>query len=154
MNIPINLLSYFEQLKIDYIEGQKYCYDPIRKKMLVLTPEEVVRQLIVLYLMQAKGYPANKIKLEMGLKVNDMARRCDILVYDPQFQPYLLIECKSAKVAINDLVFKQIAQYNMTLRVPYLYVSNGLLNFCSFMNYQTASFKFLTAIPNYPDKKV
>jgi hypothetical protein len=150
MSIPINLLAYFDQLSVEYIAGQKYCYDPIRKKMLVLSPEEVVRQLMVLYLQQDKGYPANKIKLEMGLKVNKMSKRCDILVYDTAFRPFLLIECKSAKVPINDQVFKQIAQYNMALKVPYLLVTNGALHFCSAMDYTNDSFRFLDSIPTYP----
>ena len=149
MTLNINLLAYFDQLSIEYKAGQKYCYDPIRKKMLVLSPEEVVRQLMVLYLQKEKGYPANKIKLEKGLKVNQMAKRCDILVYDTAFRPFLLIECKSAKVPINDQVFKQIAQYNMTLKVPYLLVTNGALHFCSAMDYTKDSYHFLESIPRY-----
>lgn len=149
MQLDINLLTYFNGLKIKYIEGQKYCFDPIRKKYLVLTPEELVRQLIVCYLIQEKKYPLNKINVEKGLTVHGMHKRCDILVYDSAFQPFLLVECKSAKVAINNKVFNQIALYNMALKVPYLLVTNGPVSYCSAINFAQKNVEFLDKIPDY-----
>jgi hypothetical protein len=149
MMININLLEYNKSLQIENRESQNYIFDIIRKKYLVLTPEEIVRQLMIHFLIKEKGYPKNKIRVEMGLQVNTLSKRCDILIYDSNFDPLLLVECKSAKVKIDQKVFEQIATYNMTLKVPYLLVTNGPRNYCSFINHEENFFKFLKEIPEY-----
>lgn len=149
MLLDINLLKYQPKLDIEYTNNQKYIFGIIRKKYLVLTPEEIVRQLILHYLIEEKGYPKNKIRAEMGLEVNTMIKRCDILVFNKALEPVLLVECKSAKVKIDYKVFDQIAQYNMTLKVPYLLVTNGPVNYCSIINQEEKTFEFLEAIPHY-----
>lgn len=149
MLLPIDLLQYQNNLEIKYKKTQKYIFDIIRKKHLVLTPEEIVRQLILHYLIEAKGYPKNKIRVEMGLEVNQLHKRCDILVFDAAFNPVLLVECKSAKVKVTQEVFKQIATYNMTLKVPYLLVTNGPQNYCSKIDHAAQQFEFLDAVPDY-----
>lgn len=149
MLLNIDLLKYQAKLDIEYTNGQKYIFGIIRKKYLVLTPEEVVRQLILHYLIEEKGYPKNRIRAEMGLEVNTMTKRCDILIFNKALEPVLLVECKSAKVKVDDKVFRQIAQYNMTLKVPYLLVTNGPVNYCSIINQEEKSFQFLKEIPDY-----
>ncbi|CAA6801664.1 MAG: FIG00930567: hypothetical protein [uncultured Aureispira sp.] len=149
MLLDINLLQYQSKLDIKYKNAEKYIFDIIRKKYMVLTPEEVVRQLILHYLIEEKGYPKNKIRAEKGLEVNTMAKRYDILVFDQALKPLLLVECKSAKVKIDHKVFDQIAHYNMTLKVPYLLVTNGPVNYCSIINQEEKTFRFLKEIPPY-----
>lgn len=149
MILTIDLLKYQGKLAIEYTNSQKYIFCLIRKKYLVLTPEEVVRQLILYYLVEEKGYPKNKIRTEMGLEVNTMTKRCDILAYNTNFEPVLLVECKSAKVKVNQQVFEQIGQYNMALKVPYLVVTNGPVNYCAYINQAEKNFRFLDEIPSY-----
>lgn len=149
MLLDINLLQYQSKLDIKYKNAEKYIFDIIRKRYMVLTPEEVVRQLILHYLIEEKGYPKNKIRSEKGLEVNMMAKRYDILVFDQALKPLLLVECKSAKVKIDHKVFDQIAHYNMTLKVPYLLVTNGPVNYCSIINQEEKTFRFLKEIPPY-----
>lgn len=151
MLLPINLLQYQDRLRLTSNKGVAYLHCLSRKKQLVLTPEEVVRQLMLHYLIEEKHYPKNKIRVEMGLVVNTMNKRCDILVFNQQLQPVLLIECKSAKVAISQKTFEQIARYNSTLQVPYLLVTNGPHNYCSWIDQEKKTFSFLAEIPSYED---
>jgi Type I restriction enzyme R protein N terminus (HSDR_N) len=150
MQVNIDLLKFQPSLVIQKKEGQAHIYDPIRKKYLVQTPEEVVRQLFLAYLLQEKEFPKNRIRTEKMLKVNELTKRCDILVYGWEMQPYLLVECKAPNVPISDASFRQIAAYNMPLRVNYLLLTNGLTTYCCEMNYLTASWQFLENIPIFP----
>ena len=149
MLLEIDFLKYKNILDIEYTGSKKYIYDIIRKKYMVLTPEELVRQLVVHYLIKEKAYPKNKIRVEMGLAVNGLSKRCDMLIFDEDFKPILLVECKSAKVTIDQGVFKQIATYNMALKVPYLLVTNGPATYCSEIDQAEKTFRFLDDIPNY-----
>lgn len=153
MLLNIDLLKHQNKLDIEYTNSEKYIFDIIRKRYMVLTPEEVVRQLIIHYLIEEKAYPKNKIKVEKGLKVNTMDKRCDILIFDEDFEPILLVECKSAKVKVDQKVFEQIGRYNMTYKVPYLLVTNGPITYCSYISQKEKSFQFLREIPNYSDLK-
>ena len=147
--INLDLTIWQQNLRLKQEGEKRYLFDPIRKKWLVLQPEEVVRQLMIQYLIEEKAFNKNRIKIEQGLQVNELSKRCDILVYDQEVQPYLLIECKSPKVPITQAVFRQIANYNLPLRVQYLVVTNGPATFCCEMNYEESSFTFLSEIPNY-----
>lgn len=147
--LHLNLLEHQSQLKFKKVENTKQVYCVIRKKYLVATPEELVRQLLLHHLLINLNYPQTKIRVEMGVEVNGMMKRCDILVYDKDFQPFLLVECKSAKVPISSSVFEQIAMYNMTLKVPYLLLSNGVEAYCANIQYEQRSFEFLDKIPNF-----
>lgn len=153
MLLEIELLKYQDRLKVKFSNGRKYIFDIIRKKYLVLTPEELVRQLMLHYLIEEKGYPKNKIQVERGLEFNTMQKRCDILVFDACFKPVLLVECKAARVKMDQKVFEQIARYNMSLKVPYLLVTNGPINYCSYINQEAQSFHFLEEIPSYNELK-
>lgn len=151
MLLSIDLLKYQSCLHLSSKKGTAYLSCLIRKKQLVLTPEEVVRQLILHYLIEEKKYPKNRIRVEMGLVINTMSKRCDVLVFNQKIQPVLLIECKSAKVKINQKTFEQIAQYNTNLKVPYLLVTNGYSHYCSLINQANKTFSFLAEIPNYEE---
>ena len=150
MLISVDYLQYQQQLKIKSKAGKKWIFDPIRRKQLVLAPEELVRQLVICHLIESLGYNKNRIKVEKSLKVNTLSRRCDILVYDLSVKAFLLVECKAPKVEITQDTFQQIARYNMPLRVPYLLVTNGIKTYCCQINYQEQTFHFLDHIPQYP----
>lgn len=148
MNIQLNLLDYQSELKIKKEDGKRYLFDPIRKTYLVLTPEEMVRQLLIQYLLTERNISKNRLALEKALKVNTMTRRWDLLVYTKDMTPWLLVECKAPEVKITQSVFEQISAYNLTLRVPYLLVTNGIETYCCEMDYEGETFKFLEAVPD------
>ncbi|MEJ6735819.1 MAG: type I restriction enzyme HsdR N-terminal domain-containing protein [Flavobacteriales bacterium] len=136
-------------LKIKKEDGTRYIFDAIRKKYLVLLPEEWVRQNFVQFLVRDKNYAASLIAIEKGLKLNELQKRADIVIYDKQAKPVVLIECKAPKVKINQQVFEQIARYNMVFKVPYLVVTNGLEHYCAKVDFENNSFEFLKDIPDY-----
>jgi hypothetical protein len=143
----LNLPQYPIKLKEE--RGTKYIFDPIRKKYLVLQPEEWVRQNFIQFLIQEKGFPASLIAIEKGLKLNELQKRADIVIYDNRGEPIVLIECKAPKVKINQEVFEQVARYNMVFKVPYLIVTNGLEHYCAKVNLNANSFEFLKELPEY-----
>ena len=128
-------------------ETKRYIFCLIRHKWLVLQPEEFVRQLILHYLIEEKGYSKNNITVEKGITVNELSRRCDILVFDKNTAPILLVECKSPKISITEAVFQQIAAYNLPLKVKFLLLSNGIDTYCCEVNHKEKSWQFLSAIP-------
>jgi len=145
--LPLNLPPY--PFKISDAEGRLSLFDEIRKKHIVITPEEWVRQHFVQYLINQKHYPKTLIKLEGGLRFNGMAKRTDIVVFNPSGQKILLVECKAPSVAINQKVFDQIARYNMTHKVPLLAVSNGLQHYYCRIDIENQQYKFIEDLPDY-----
>ena len=126
-----------------------YIFDEIRKKFIVLTPEEWVRQNLIQFLMQEKKYPRSLIKLEGGLKLNTLQKRSDILLFNKYGEKIMLVECKAPSVKVSQETFDQIARYNFIHRVKYIVVSNGLHHFCSEIDFEKESYKFLKEIPEY-----
>ena len=147
MNLNINFFQYQESLKLKSENRKRYLFDPIRKKYLALQPEELVRQLIIQYLVQEALFPLCRIAVERQLKVHEMTKRCDLLVFDANYKPFLLIECKAPQVAITERVFEQIAHYNILLKVSYLVASNGIETYCSAIDHRKKKFQFLDYIP-------
>ncbi|MES2591900.1 MAG: type I restriction enzyme HsdR N-terminal domain-containing protein [Bacteroidota bacterium] len=141
----LNLPSYEFKLKQQGLRTQ--IFDAIRKKYVVLTPEEWVRQNFLQYLIQDKKFPASLIAVEAGLKYNQLQKRMDVLVYDKQGSPHLMVECKAPGVKITQDVFDQIARYNMVFKVKYLVVTNGLHHFCCQMDYTENAYQYLEQIP-------
>ena len=106
-------------------EAEKdFIFDEIRKKWIRLTPEEWVRQNFIQYLIQNKKYPASIIAVEKEIKLGDLKKRCDIVVYKSHL-PWMIIECKEQNVLMNDVVLQQTLRYNITLQVQILVVTNG-----------------------------
>lgn len=131
-------------------EGERtFIFDGIRKKYLVLTPEEWVRQNFIQYLINEKQFPKSLIAIEAGLKYNQLQKRLDVLVYDKQGAPHLIIECKAPEVKITQDVFDQVARYNFICKAKYLVVTNGLQHFCCEMNYTDNSFQYIEQIPAF-----
>jgi len=145
----LNLPSY--PFKIKEENGSSYIFDPIRKKFILLTPEEWVRQHLIQFLIREKNYPRSLIKLEGGLKLNNLQKRSDILFYNRRGEKILLVECKAPSVQIGQDVFDQIARYNFIHKVPFLLVSNGLQHFCCEIDYENQSYRFRQDIPEYQD---
>ena len=145
--VPLNLPP--QPFKIVQADGALYIFDGLRKKRLLLTPEEWVRQHFVSYLIQEKKYPKSLIKLEGGLKINQAQSRTDILVFAKDGLPLILVECKACTVKIDQKVFDQAARYNILHRVKYLMVSNGLDHYCCEMDYEKHSYQFLKELPEY-----
>lgn len=110
--------------------GIRYIQCPVRKKWVVLTPEEKVRQFTIHQLCGAYAYPLKYISVEKTLKVNELSKRYDVVVYNRQLQPSVLIECKAEHVPLSDKTLQQIATYNITMQVTYLMVTNGKNSYC------------------------
>lgn len=146
----MDLLSYIKDLQITNEGGTSYIKDTIRKKKIILLPEELVRQCTIQYLIQEMSYPIGKIQIERQIQVNNTIRRYDIIVYDKQIQPFLLIECKSHKVNLSQDTFDQIARYNLTMKAPYLLVTNGMNSFCCNINHDQAEYYFCDKLPEFP----
>jgi hypothetical protein len=143
----LNFLSFVDSLQIKTQDQKRYIFDPIRKKWLVLQPEEFVRQLMVQYLLKEKGYNRNRIAIERGIKVNGLAKRCDILVFDQDLQPLILIECKAPEIPLSADVFHQMAVYNMQLHVPYLMMSNGTSSYIGKIDVENQQYTLLEDLP-------
>lgn len=126
-------------------------HDPLRKKWLLLTPEEWVRQHFTSYLIAYKGYPAGLMANEVSITLNGTSRRCDTVIYDRQLKPVAIVEYKEPGIAITQNVFEQIARYNIVLRVKYLIVSNGLSHYCCEVDALNNRYKFIQTIPCYTD---
>ena len=145
--LPLNLPPY--AFKITKNDGKLTLFDPIRKKEIMITPEEWVRQHFIQYLINQKKYPKSLIKLEGGHKLAGMSRRTDILVYNQQGDKLLLVECKAPSVTINQKTFDQVARYNLIHKVKLLAVTNGLKHYYCNINFESNTYSFLDDLPNY-----
>jgi len=130
-------------------ENKVAIFDEIRKKFVVLTPEEWVRQHVVQYLLVEKKYPKSLINVEKLVKVNGINKRYDIVVFQPNGEIFLLIECKAPEVSISQQTFDQIARYNLKLNAQFLMVTNGLNHYFCQMDFENEQYVFLKEAPNY-----
>lgn len=149
MQLQLDFLQYQPALRLSKNEATTWVFDPIRRKNVVLTPEELLRQLVLLYLLEAKKYPAHRIRSEIGLTLNGRPKRCDIAVFDAALKPWLIVECKSPKVALTQAAFEQAARYNLQFRAPFLAVTNGLATFSCALDFEVGSFTFMADFPEY-----
>ena len=148
--IALNLPSYPYRLRRK-ADGNIAIWDAMRRRYVVLTPEEWVRQHFVAFLVSHRGYPAGRIGNEISLSLNGMPRRCDTIVYDAQGLPLMLIEYKAPHVAITQDTFDQIVRYNSQFCVPYIVVSNGLTHYCCHIDYTSRTHTFLPDVPMYDE---
>ena len=138
-------------LKIKTENGKDYIFDIIRKKHLLLTPEEWVRQHFIHFLIYHYKYPKSLFKIESGLKYNSLKKRSDILVYNREGNPFLLVECKSADVKVSQDSFVQIAMYNYSIKAGYIIVTNGLKHYCCAVDHENKKYEFIKDIPAFLD---
>jgi predicted type IV restriction endonuclease len=142
----LNLPPYAFKLK--GTETQTQIFDEVRRKWLVCTPEEWVRQHLVMYLI-SNGYPSGLIGIEQHLKVNDMRRRADIVVYSKDQKPFLLVECKAPEIKLGQKTLNQAVAYNSTLNVPNVMISNGIQHFIIGKSKEGKPV-YLSALPEFP----
>lgn len=128
-------------------------FDPLRKKHVILTPEEYVRQNFVAWLINNLHYPSSLIANEIGINLNGTKKRCDTVVFNPDGSPLMIVEYKAPDVVITQDTFDQIVRYNMVLKARYLAVSNGLFHYCCVMDYKKGSYNFIPVLPDYNDLK-
>jgi hypothetical protein len=143
----LNLPSYPIKLKRE--NDKTLVLDPIRKRYIVNTPEEWVRQNFIQFLIQEKGYPASLMAVEKGIVVGKTKKRCDIVLYDNKGIAKMIVECKAPSIKISQDAFDQIARYNMTLNTDLLIVTNGMHHYTCKMDHENQRYQFLKEIPNY-----
>jgi hypothetical protein len=130
-------------------ENKRLIFDRIRKKFVVLQPEEWVRQHCLQYLILVKNYPKSLINVEKELKINSLRKRYDIVVFNPDGSIHLIVECKAPKISIDQSTFDQIARYNLELNATYLMVTNGINHYYCQMDFDNERYDFLKDIPYY-----
>lgn len=142
----LNLPTYKFRIKSNEIKH--FIFDIVRKKYVILTPEEWVRQHIVHYLLTEKAYPISLMALEKKITVNKLTKRPDILIFNNQGNPHIIVECKAPSIKITQETFDQIARYNLKLKADFLMVSNGIEHFYCRMDFKEEKYIFLESIPN------
>lgn len=130
-------------------ENKLAIFDGVRKKFVILTPEEWVRQHVVTFLLGDMQYPKSYLNVEKLLKINGLSKRYDIVVYNPDGSVFLLVECKAPSVAITQITFDQIARYNMAAKAQYMMVTNGINHYFCSMDYEQEKYIFLKELPEY-----
>lgn len=130
-------------------ENKRLIFDGIRKKFVVLQPEEWVRQHCVEYLIRVKNYPKSWINVEKELKINNLKKRYDIVVFNQDGSIHLVVECKAPTIPISQDTFDQIARYNLKLNATYLMVTNGINHYYCQMDFENERYTFLKDIPDY-----
>ena len=146
--LPILSLPIYK-LKMKSDGEKTYIFDVVRKKYLLLTPEEWVRQNFIHYLNKEKKYPLGLMGVEQMVKYNSLKTRADIVMYDTEGKANIIVECKAPDVKITQDTFNQIAKYNSQLKVKYLLVTNGMNHYCCKMDYESNRITFLEEIPSY-----
>ena len=130
-------------------ENKTLIFDIIRKKFVVLTPEEWVRQHTIHFLTSEKKYPISHINVEKQLQLNDTVKRYDIVVFNKDGTIKIIVECKAPSIKTNQQTFDQIARYNLVLKSETLMVTNGLEHFFCKMDFANKKYLFLKDLPNY-----
>jgi len=143
--IKVNYPEY--SFKIKNQDDKELIFDEVRKKWVVLTPEEWVRQNMLQYLIRVKKYPVSLIAVEKGIKLGELAKRCDIVVYNKQGAPVIIIECKAMDVNLNGDTAEQIIRYNLSLPATYLIITNGV--YCTGVNRNEEGLETIQEIPEW-----
>jgi hypothetical protein len=147
---PLNFPHF--DFKVQDLNNRQEIYDPVRHKYVTLTPEEWVRQHLIAYLIQVKGYPISIIGVEKQLILNKKLKRFDLVVFSRKAQPYILVECKAPGVQITEKAFDQAARYNMLLKAEYFLITNGLEQYPCRLDYENKRYIFIEDIPDFEPK--
>jgi hypothetical protein len=113
------------EFRIKKEDDKEFIFDMLRKKWLLLTPEEWVRQNFVQYLIQGKKYPAALIAIEKEIQLGELKKRFDVLIYNKDHKPWMMIECKGPEIKLNDAVLQQLLRYNISVPVEFMIITNG-----------------------------
>ena len=149
LTMNLNLPSY--SFRIKEKSGKKLIFDNFRRRWVVLTPEEWVRQNFARYLTEIKHFPASLVSLERSLRINQHDFRTDIVLFSRSGSSLVAVECKAPEVKITQQVFDQIARYNLELRVGYLIVTNGMSHYCCRFDQSRLTYTFLPEIPDFEE---
>jgi len=144
---PLNLPG--ADFRIREENGKTQIFDPVRRKFVVITPEEWVRQHMIFVLASIKKVPFSLIGVETKLLVNNLVRRFDVCVFNRRGEPVMLVECKAPSVALSEQTFDQVARYNLPMNVKYLVVTNGLETYSCRIDYQNRTYHFLKDLPEF-----
>jgi predicted type IV restriction endonuclease len=143
---PVDLLN-FPEYEFRYVPGK--IFDPVRKKFVALTPEEWVRQHVIRFLGDDRGYPLSLMAVEAQFELHTLRKRMDILVHGRDGKPLLIVECKAPTVKINQKSFDQAARYNLSAGVEYFFITNGLTHFFCKSDKEAGAYHFLPDMPLY-----
>ena len=144
---PLNLPAFSPKIKKE--QGKVWIFDVIRKKYIVLTPEEWVRQHFIQHLLNDLKYPRTLFKVESGLSFNHLPKRSDIVVHDRQGKPWMIVECKSPSIKLSQKAFNQIAVYNMNIGAKFLAITNGMVHYCYEAVAPGGEARFLDSFPPF-----
>lgn len=145
LNLPLS--KYKAELKIEKSKNRTRVWDVVRRKFVVFGPEEMVRQLWIHYLIKEKRFTNKRISIERKVKGAKLQKRFDLVAYDQSGNPQILLECKSHRNKVDQSVFEQVSIYNLTLKIPYLCISNGIDSYCASIDFENSSFQFLGEVP-------
>ena len=126
-------------------------FDPLRKKSVALTPEEEVRQFFIGWLNSQRNWPLSLMASEYGLKFNGRSYRCDIVAFNRELQPQIIVECKAPDVKLGQQVVDQVITYNRILNVPYIVITNGTTTYICSLNKETGKYEYVADLPYYPN---
>ena len=143
-----NLNFPMHQQRLKNEEGKDFIFCQVRKKFLVLTPEEWVRQHLISYLNQDLAYPLSLMKIEREVKGGQRQKRADLIICNSQGEPSILVECKASTEKLTKETFFQVGRYNRFINAALLLISNGLEHYCCRVTEQN-EFQFLDGIPSY-----
>ena len=135
------------QYKIEQKDNKEVIFDIVRRQWVSLIPEEWVRQNFLQYLIQVKQYPPSLISVEKEIYLGELKKRCDIVIYNTNGQPYIIVECKAMDVDLNTSTVEQILRYNISMPVQYLIITNG--SYCFAFERSNNHFDVLSAIPGW-----
>ena len=133
-------------------DGRREVFDMVRNRFVALTPEEWVRQHFIQYLHEVLLYPIELMQVEGAISLNGMTRRCDIVVYDEDVKPLIIVECKKETVPLSQKVIDQACRYNLVLQVPFLCITNGRQQLCCKVDFAKKCLNTISELPKYHKK--
>ena len=145
--VNLNLPQF--EYNVKNADGKVWIFDVIRKKFIILTHEEWVRQHFIHYMITTLKYPKSLLKIESGLVYNQLQKRSDIVVYNREGKPWMIVECKSPDQKLSQQTLLQVSVYNDTLKAEYMAVTNGLIHICCRLNWTERQSLVMESFPEY-----
>ena len=139
-------------IKLRETDGRREVFDMVHNRFVALTPEEWVRQHFIQYLHEVLLYPIELMQVEGAISLNGMTRRCDIVVYDEEVKPLIIVECKKETVPLSQKVIDQACRYNLVLQVPFLCITNGKQQLCCKVDFAKKCLNTISELPKYHKK--
>ncbi|MCC6384042.1 MAG: type I restriction enzyme HsdR N-terminal domain-containing protein [Bacteroidia bacterium] len=139
------------EFSIRAFRQKKQIFDCLRKRFVLLTPEEWVRQHFIRFLIEVKTYPASLMSIEKGVKIVSGTKRTDLVIYDLHGKPWMIVECKAPHIHISKDTLMQAARYNITHQAPYLVLTNGIEHYCCDLS--QPQIQFLDSLPDFKKNK-